>query len=115
MKFAHRIENGIYVIYPEGNLMTGSVEKLYAYIGNSLGNEVIKGFLVNLKDVIYIDSTGLGAIVFLYKKYLKHQIRVFLCNADENIWQIFNVSELDKIISLYDTEQQALTAFVSTD
>ena len=111
MKCTHRVENDIYIVYPEGNLMTGSIEQLYAYIGSSLGDETIKGFLINFKDVIHIDSTGLGGMMFIYKKYLKHQIRLLICQTDENIREIFRATELDKIINVYETEEEAFAAF----
>ena len=111
LKFTHRFEKGVYLLYPEGNLVVESVHQLYVYLSNSLGHAEIRGFLISLDQVIYIDSTGIGALLFLYKQYLKQHITLTICNVDIDNRETFRVTELDKIIPIYQTEAEALADF----
>jgi len=64
---------------------------------NNLDNPVI----MDLSEVEYIDSRGLGIIVFLYTHVKKKGQRFFLAGVSKEIMKILKVTALDTILSIY--------------
>ncbi|MDN5341678.1 STAS domain-containing protein [Oceanotoga sp. DSM 15011] len=61
---------------------------------------------VDLSEVSYIDSAGLGAIVSLIKESKKHEKEVVLLSLQNQIRRIFEMTKLDKIIRTEDTIEE---------
>ena len=67
-----------------------------------------KNMIFNFEDVAFMDSSGIGMIIGRYKNIEKQGGNVAVCNVSENVKRIFNMSGLHKIISCYDTEEEAI-------
>ena len=84
-------------------------------IGAELTEMVDKGavrkMLINLEDVQYLSSAVLGKFISLHKA-LKMQHGVLkLCTIGGPIFEVFEITRLDRVFQIYDTEEEALTAF----
>lgn len=66
--------------------------------------------IVDLQDVGFLDSTGLGVLVGRLKavKKLDGWLRVVCTN--ERILRLFSITGLDRVISVHDTVEAALSA-----
>ncbi|MEB3428703.1 STAS domain-containing protein [Citroniella saccharovorans] len=64
-------------------------------------NENKKDVIVDLTDLDYIDSTGLGAFISLYKNIEKEN-DFKIINPKKSVKKIFVITELDKIFKLED-------------
>lgn len=67
--------------------------------------------VVNLKDVRYIDSTGLGILIGALKRVREHNGSVNLVITNPQTRKVFEITGLVKIFGIFDTEEQALSAF----
>ncbi|MBF0566181.1 MAG: STAS domain-containing protein [Nitrospirae bacterium] len=76
--------------------------------------ELINGgtlhFVIDLSNVDFIDSSGLGSIVFTLKK-LGNEGRVVLCGLQETVFGMFRLTRMDRVIKVYKTEDEALRGF----
>lgn len=54
----------------------------------------------DMKDLKYIDSTGLGAFMTLYREVKDTSYTINIINAKENIKKIFVITELDSIFRM---------------
>lgn len=68
-----------------------------------------KHMIVNLKDVTFMDSSGLGVILGRYKETLQAGGRMIVCNVPKSIKRLFEISGLFKIVQLEETETYALS------
>lgn len=59
-----------------------------------------KDLVFNLESLDYIDSTGLGAIVRVYKEVSDKGHKVKVLNAKKNIKKLFLITELDSLMDL---------------
>lgn len=59
-----------------------------------------KDLVFNLENLDYIDSTGLGAIVRIYKEVSDKGHKVKVLNAKKNIKKLFLITELDSLMDL---------------
>ena len=63
--------------------------------------------IMNLKNLSYINSAGLGCLVGIHNELKRHESRVvFICN-DEKIMRIMNITGVIKIISVFSTIAEA--------
>lgn len=56
--------------------------------------------IVDLSEVTYLDSTGLGILVGTLKKSHKHQSEVILKNMTKRVQRLFDITGLDEIFTI---------------
>lgn len=56
--------------------------------------------VIDAKDLVYIDSTGLGALISIYKRVKEHQNKIIIENLKPNVQKIFAITDLDKIFEI---------------
>lgn len=62
---------------------------------------------INCKNLEYIDSTGLGALVAVVKKVKLYNGNVYLKNVKSNVEKVFKITNLDKVFILESGEANA--------
>lgn len=65
--------------------------------------------VINLGQVTFMDSAGLGAIMSVFKQ-LNGQGSLQVCGLHPRIRTLFDITRLSRVIGLHDTEAEALTA-----
>lgn len=53
--------------------------------------------LIDGEKLDYIDSTGLGALIYILKKLKDDDFKIYLENIKPNILKLFKITELDKL------------------
>ena len=56
--------------------------------------------IIDAKELVYIDSTGLGALISIYKRVKEHQNKIIIENLKPNVQKIFAITDLDKIFEI---------------
>lgn len=59
-----------------------------------------KDIILDLKDLDYIDSTGLGVVMTAYKEAMEKGRSLKVRNAKRNIYKLFKITELDEILGM---------------
>jgi len=90
-------------------------EQNIAIIGEQLFSlveeEGRRNLLLNFGNVEYLSSAALGKLITLNKKLKDAGGRLILCNIDDNIYEVFEITKLDKFFKIMKDEQTALQAF----
>ena len=63
----------------------------------SLVDEKATDLRINCKNLVYIDSTGLGALVGVLKHVKSHNKEMYLINVKANILKLFRITNLDNV------------------
>jgi anti-anti-sigma factor len=66
--------------------------------------------VVDLRDMNYVSSAGLRSFVILAKHAGSKNQTIALCGMHEEITEIFEISGLLKLFSIYDTVEAAVAA-----
>jgi anti-sigma B factor antagonist len=66
--------------------------------------------LLNLKNVRYIDSSGIASLVEGLKAARDSGARLILYGLSPSVREVLELSRLQKIFEIYDTEEQALAS-----
>jgi len=92
-------ENNFWDIHLEGELDVSSADKLKEYLHN-LADEKILDMKINLENLDYIDSTGLGVMIGVLKKLKTDNKEIYILNPKNNVKKIFTITGLDKIFKM---------------
>ena len=109
MIFSHRIENGICVVAVEGNIALDGVNEAKAYLKPHMENPEVKGIVVNFEKVNFIDSSGIGLIVSIFKSIQQKEGKFAITNLSAKNEEIFTITRLNKILDIFPTEAEALS------
>jgi anti-sigma B factor antagonist len=74
-----------------------------------------KKILVNLKDVSYIDSSGLGEMVGAYASVSNAGGQIKLLNAQNRVRDLLTVTKLYSVFEDFSSEASALATFTGGD
>ncbi len=111
MKLSHRIENNICIVEIEGEIEKNYATKMESYSMPLLGVPDQKALILNCEKMPYIDSSGLGVIIYLHQTAKKKQTGFALCCFDNIVKVIFEAVGLFEHIATYDTEEEAVESF----
>lgn len=64
--------------------------------------------VIDLQDVAFMDSTGLGVLVGRLKMVRSHEGTLRLVCASERILKVFSITGLDKVFQIFDTTDAAV-------
>ncbi|SYZ73606.1 hypothetical protein TRIP_C30043 [Candidatus Zixiibacteriota bacterium] len=86
--------------------------------GNRLKDEV-KSILItgktsihlNLKNVEFVNSSGLGALVSIMKEVRIHRGRLTLSDMADYVREIFDITQLSHIFEIFPTEEDAMHSY----
>jgi anti-sigma F factor antagonist len=68
----------------------------------------VEHVVLSLKDLQFMDSSGLGVILGRYKLIKSRGGKMVVCDVHSGVKRLFELSGLFKIISFYETERSAL-------
>ena len=66
--------------------------------------------VLSLKDLTFMDSSGLGVILGRYKQIKAKGGKMVVCDMNPAVRRLFELSGIFKIVSVYDNERMALTS-----
>ena len=70
-----------------------------------------KNILVDCRQLGYVSSSGLRIFLMGLKKMNSVQGKFLICALQDSIKEIFSISGFTSIFSIYDTQEEALSAF----
>ncbi len=66
--------------------------------------------LLNLSEVTFIDSSGLGAIISALRRVgVKGDVK--LCCVSDQIMEMLRLTRLDKVLEIFDSEETGIASF----
>ena len=68
-------------------------------------------FLLNLADVPYMDSTGIGELVSVFITVRNHKGTLKLVTLTDRMRELFEVAKLVQVFDVFDDEADALQSF----
>ncbi|NWG12168.1 MAG: STAS domain-containing protein [Acidobacteria bacterium] len=77
---------------------------------DALVREGHRQIVVDLKNLPYVDSTGLGRLIRAHISVRQSGGRVRLCNVTPRVMDLLKLSRLDTVLDIYATEEEALAA-----
>lgn len=76
-----------------------------------LFDEGTKEIMVDLKDVRFIDSSGLGALVSGFKNAISHQGNLKLASLQPQVKSMFELTRLHRVFEIFGSTVEALESY----
>ncbi len=105
-----REREGIKILDLNGKLTVGGASDLRERVNEQLAAGSLQQIL-NLKEVDYIDSTGLGTMVICYMSVQKAGGALKLVNLNRRNLELVLLTKLSTVFPIFDDEQQAVNSF----
>jgi anti-sigma B factor antagonist len=68
-------------------------------------------FLLDLRGVTYISSTGVGSVIKSYRSVLKKKGHLKLLSPSQSVMNILAISKLDGVFEVFTDDKAALASF----
>lgn len=107
MGFNERMIAGVTVLDLEGRLTFTSGAEMGRRVQALLAGGATQ-LVLNLEDVSYVDSAGLGAIVEAFTMARHQAVRLKLINPTERTRHLLEITGLARIVETFDSEAAAL-------
>ena len=95
----------------KGKMTLGEGDELLKDKVNSLVNQGHKKIVLNLADVPYIDSAGLGEVVRTYTTVSRQGGSLKLLNLTKRITDLLSITKLLTVFETFDSENEAVRSF----
>jgi len=94
----------------------GEVDSHYAdsirdKVDNTAKRYEVNNIIFNMKEVTFMDSSGIGFIVGRYKFTVRHGGKTAAANTNAEIKKLLYLSGLHRIINIYDSIEEAVINF----
>ena len=113
MQIEERTVGDVLILDVKGRITLGEGDELLKDKVNSLVNQGHRKIVLNLADVPYIDSAGLGEIVRTYTTVSRQGGKLKLLNLTKRIQDLLAITKLLTVFETYESENDAVQSFSS--
>jgi anti-sigma B factor antagonist len=106
-----RMVGDVTVVDLEGRIVLGEESSALRERVKGLLGQDRKQIILNMGQVSYIDSAGLGALVASYTSAKNQGAALKLVNLGQKFREVLQVTKLLTVFDVYDTEQAAISSF----
>jgi len=94
------------IVQPSGILDGVSAKDLRTQILDLLESKKPTSILVDLQDLTFMDSAGLGALVSILKTVRLAGSEFFLCSLNDQVKIIFDLTKMEKVFKIFESRQE---------
>src|SRR5881398_3970255 len=111
MKTSTRQVNGVTVVDLSGRITLGEGSVVLRDTVRDLLAKGDKKMLLNLADVTYIDSSGIGELVSAFTAVSNQGGQLKLLNLTKKVHDLLQITKLLTVFDVHDDEAKAITSF----
>jgi anti-sigma B factor antagonist len=111
MEISERNDGKVTILSLAGKVTLGEGDVLLKDKLHSLLNQGRKDVLLNLAQVSYVDSAGLGAIVSAYTTMTREGGSLKLVNVMKKLQDLLSITKLLTVFETFDSEDEALRSY----
>ncbi len=111
MQIHQRMAGDVTIVDLNGKMTLGEGDELLRDKVNSLIQQGQKKIILNLSEVPYIDSAGLGEVVRTYTTVSRQGGSLKLLNLTKRIQDLLAITKLLTVFETFENEQDAIKSF----
>jgi anti-sigma B factor antagonist len=111
MRIEERAVNGVTILDLHGKMLIGEGDELLREKINQLVENGTEKIVLNLAEVPYVDSAGLGEIVRCYTTVSRKNGKLKLLNLTKRIHDLLSITKLLTVFETYETESEVVKSF----
>ncbi|MGH2567435.1 MAG: STAS domain-containing protein, partial [Bacteroidota bacterium] len=111
MKLKEKTYGGVRVISLDGTLLgEPEVSQLHEAISNVLIQKAQKKIVLDLRNVRYINSSGLGMLIGLLTSARRQGGNLLLAGMNDHVESLFVVTRLVRVFRMYESVKRAVSS-----
>ena len=114
LSITQRQTDSVVILDLEGNIRLGEGSRGLHEAIRLVVEKSEKKILLNLANVSYMDSSGLGELVAGYTTLQKSGGQMKLLNLTERVSELMVITKLLTVFEVYEDEEQAINSFQNT-
>ncbi len=108
MKYAHKLNNDRLFLEFSGDLIgENNGPEIIEIVNDALSSEA-KFCLINISDVRYINSSGIGVLITILTKFRNKGGELYLINPSDHVKKLLIITKLQAIFNIVKSEKEAL-------
>jgi anti-sigma B factor antagonist len=111
MDIRERVVDGVSVLDISGKIVLGEGDVQIKERIKSLLADGQKKILLNLADVSYIDSAGLGSLISSYATVKREGGQLKLVNLTKRVQDLLAITKLITVFETFEDEKEAIASF----
>jgi len=111
LRMTNREVDGITVVQLEGRIVLGEESNALRERVKSLLADSKLRIVLNMKDVTFIDSAGLGTLVAAFHSAKSQGAMLKLANLGHKFQEVLQVTKLVTVFEVFDSEGAAIQSF----
>ena len=108
MKIHTRRVGDVHILDINGKITLGKATTAVRHTISDLLENGGKKIVLNLTEVNYIDSSGIGELVRTYTTVTQHGKQLILLNLTKKVKELLVITKLLTVFQIYETEQAAV-------
>ncbi len=108
MDFTSKDQDGVFVLSLNGNLIGEEVGSGILEAANEAVNKGLVLCLIDIENVKYINSSGIGVLITLLTKFRNHEGEVVIVKPSEHVNKLLIITKLTAIFKIADSVEEAI-------
>jgi anti-sigma B factor antagonist len=111
LKMTNREVDGVSVVALDGRIVLGEESNALREKVKSLLAEGKKKIVLNMDNITFIDSAGLGTLVAAHHSAKSQGSSLRLCHLGSKFQEVLQITKLLTVFDVFDTEAAAVASF----
>ena len=111
LKFTNREVDGVSVVALDGRIVLGEESNALRERVKALVAEGKKKIVLNMANVTFIDSAGLGTLVAAHHSAKSQGTALKLCHLGAKFQEVLQITKLLTVFDVYNSESEAVASF----
>lgn len=93
------MQSNIRILEPSG-ILDGTQAEVFRHEVDAALEDGADTLLIDLRDITFVDSSGLGILVVILKKVRAAQKQMFVCSINEQVRMLFELTSMDRVFEV---------------
>jgi anti-sigma B factor antagonist len=111
LKMTNREVNGVSVVALDGRIVLGEESNALRERVKALMAEGKKKVVLNMDNITFIDSAGLGTLVAAHHSVKTQGASLRLCHLGSKFQEVLQITKLLTVFDVYNSEAEAVASF----
>jgi anti-sigma B factor antagonist len=111
LKFSNREVDGVTIVALDGRIVLGEESNALREKVKGLVAEGKKKLVLNMANVTFIDSAGLGTLVAAHHSAKSQGASLKLCHLGAKFQEVLQITKLLTVFDVYNSESEAVASF----
>ncbi|MGK7395261.1 MAG: STAS domain-containing protein [Candidatus Cyclobacteriaceae bacterium M3_2C_046] len=108
MKYKHEIKEDVVILHLEGDLIGENQGTEIIEMINDFLNEDIRLAAVDISQLRYINSSGIGVLITILTKFRNKEGEVVLIKPSEQVKKLLIITKLNSIFTIVENKAEAI-------